>query len=398
MHDPGRLVTLVLVRPDGGLVGSLPPFPVDTPWWQDAESVVRAAREAHGARVTVLRLLEADRPMPHGGSVTYLAEVLGDIVAQPWNGRLDDHPLRLPYARPAGPAADLAWAEALLAERGMRLIGPAEQVRTWNLSSLWRLRVAGQVVWLKVVPRFFAHEGPMLERLHDQAVPDLIAHEGGRVLLAEIPGADLYDPSLAQMLDMVALLVGIQQKWISRADELLALGLPDWRAPALSAAIRSVMQRVASELDADDRSTLQRFAAGLNDRFGAVRACGLPDTLVHGDFHPGNVRGDVTRLVLLDWGDCGIGHPLLDESAFRDRIPAHVVASVGERWHAEWRRAVPGSDPQRASALLAPVAAARQAVTYQGFLDGIEPSEHPYHRQDPAERLRRTAALARAES
>ncbi|MEO1248940.1 MAG: phosphotransferase, partial [Pseudomonadota bacterium] len=29
--------------------------------------------------------------------------------------------------------------------------------------------------------------------------------------------------------------------------------------------------------------------------------------MVHGDFHPGNVRGDGNRLTLIDWGDCGIG-------------------------------------------------------------------------------------------
>ena len=47
--------------------------------------------------------------------------------------------------------------------------------------------------------------------------------------------------------------------------------------------------------------------------------------------------------------------------------------------------------------LLAPVAAARQAVIYRKFLDNIEPSEHPYHRADPARWLTRTAALVRAE-
>ena len=35
------------------------------------------------------------------------------------------------------------------------------------------------------------------------------------------------------------------------------------------------------------------------------------------------------------------------------------------------------------------------AAVYQRFLDNIEPSEHPYHRADPAEWLRRTAALVR---
>jgi hypothetical protein len=58
------------------------------------------------------------------------------------------------------------------------------------------------------------------------------------------------------------------------------------------------------------------------------------------------------------------------------------------------RRAVPGSDPERAATFLAPIAAARQAVIYQEFLDAIEPSEHSSHRQDPADWLARTAALA----
>ena len=97
--------------------------------------------------------------------MTYLAEVATRVPAEPWNGPLDDHPLRSSWARPSGPAADLAWADAALASRGIRRIGPPEQVRTWNLSSIWRVPVEGQTVWLKVVPPFFAHEGPLLERL-----------------------------------------------------------------------------------------------------------------------------------------------------------------------------------------------------------------------------------------
>ncbi|WP_202964829.1 hypothetical protein, partial [Inquilinus limosus] len=66
---------------------------------------------------------------------------------------------------------------------------------------------------------------------------------------------------------------------------------------------------------------------------------------------------------------------------------------IRRHWHGLWRAAVPGSDPDRAAALLAPVAAARQAVIYQGFLDRIEPAERVYHRPDPAEWLARTAAI-----
>jgi hypothetical protein len=48
--------------------------------------------------------------------------------------------------------------------------------------------------------------------------------------------------------------------------------------------------------------------------------------------------------------------------------------------------------------LIAPVAAARQAVIYQEFLDAIEPSERAYHEGDPARWLTRATHLVRSES
>jgi hypothetical protein len=390
-----RSAGLVLVTPDGTLVGSLPAVPVATPWWQDVEPVVRAVRDRYGIDVTVLRLLEAEFDRPHGGRVTYLAEVAQLVSAEPWGGKLDEHPLRHPFARPGGPAADLAWAESVLAERGLRSVGPPMQVRTWNLSSLWRIPVAGQTVWLKVVPPFFTHEGAVLARLAARRVPTLLGHEGGRMLLAEATGDDLYDAELPQLLQMVTLLVDLQQSWAGRVDELLALGLPDWRAPALGTSIASVIERAADELPTDDHATLDKFVHDLPSRFAELAACGLPDALVHGDFHPGNFRGDGRALTLLDWGDSGVGHPLLDQPAFLGRIPADAVAAAREHWVQQWRAAVPGCDPARAALLLAPIAAARQAAIYRGFLDRIEPAEHPYHRHDPAEWLQRTAALIR---
>ena len=390
-----RTAELVLVTPNGRLVGSLPAMPVATPWWQEVEPVVRAARDYHGVDVIILRLLDAELDQPPGGRVTYLAEVAEAVRAQPWTGVLDDQPQRHSYARPGGPAADLAWARARLVERGLRPTAPPTQVRTWNLSSLWRVPVEGQTVWLKVVPYFFAHEGALLALMAGARVPTVLSHDGGRMLLAEIAGKDLYFAELPLLRDMVNLLVELQRLWSDRVEELLALGLPDWRAPALCAAIAEVVVRTRDEVSAEDRAMLAHFVRGLPGRFDDVAACGVRDTLVHGDFHPGNFRGDERTLTLLDWGDSGVGHPLLDQPAFLDGVPSGADGAVLAHWLQQWSEAVPGSDPARASVLLAPVAAARQAVIYRTFLDNIEPSEQPYHRADPAQWLIRAVALVR---
>ena len=92
---------------------------------------------------------------------------------------LEQHSLRLPYAEPGGPDKGLVWAAGVLRDLGTQQIGPALQMRTWNLSAMWRIPVEGGYVWLKWVPPFFAHEGAVLARLQDGPVPRLLAHQGG---------------------------------------------------------------------------------------------------------------------------------------------------------------------------------------------------------------------------
>ena len=85
---PPRAARLVLVTPDGAVVGSLPPMPVDVPWWQEVESVVRAAREQHGIEVTILRLLDVARGASGGYQLARDARAitLADIVGASEDG------------------------------------------------------------------------------------------------------------------------------------------------------------------------------------------------------------------------------------------------------------------------------------------------------------------------
>ena len=398
-QPPPRIARIVLVTPDGGPLGVLPDFAVDLPWWQEVWPLVEGARARFGAAITVLRMLGVGEPREAGVVVTYLAETPepAPAAALPWDGVLDDQPLRLPYATPGGPAADLTWAANVLAGHGLAFDKPPFQVRTWNLSSLWRLSAGGKTFWLKVTPPFMAFEGALIEALAGGPVPTLMGRDGGRILMPEIAGEDCYgatEPLLSRMVDLI---VPLQRDWAGRTGELLQLGLNDWRAPALAAAITATFERNAGQLAPEVRARLAPFVETLERRLADAAACGPSDTLVHGDFHPGNLRCDGAALTLLDWGDAGVGHPLLDEPAFLERIAAEDAPRLRDRWHVAWRAAAPGSDPGRASALLAPIAALRQAVVYQGFLDRIEPSEHPYHRADPPERLARAAAMLAAE-
>ncbi len=398
---PPRHVTLVLCDQLGSVLGALPPFEVLLPWRQEVRDVVVGARTAYGVEVTVLRLLSAaDGWGVAGGAVTYLAEVAlapsaADLV--PWRGAdpVAEQPFRLPYARPGGPAADLAWADTALGLIGRERVGPAEQLRTWNLSSIWRLPVVDGLVWLKVVPPFFAHEGRMLQLLDPSVVPPLVAAGGPRVLLDDVPGEDHWGAALPVLQRLVGMLVRLQVEWVDRVGELEGLGAPDWRVESFVPAAQRLVDVCADQLDVEVVRRLRVLVAGLPGRFAAVAACGLPDTLVHGDFHPGNACGSPAadgHSVLLDWGDCGIGHPLLDQAATIGSIAPGQREPLLAHWEGLWREALPGSDPSRAAALLEPVRALRQAMVYRMFLDNIEPDEHVYHSGDPGLWLARAAA------
>jgi hypothetical protein len=377
-----REVTVVIDAPRG----ALPAFTLESPWWQEAEPVVTAVRERFGLEIVVLRLLEGE--VPFETPVTYLAELMRGNAAPllaPWVKPLADDPLRLPYARPGGPDADLAWAA-----RHVTFTGPPVQIRTWNLSSIWKIPTADGLVWLKHVPPFFAHESSMLRALgNDARVPRLIAGEPGRMLLADVPGHDCYEADGDQLEAMLDTLISLQIEWVGREEDLLALGAPDWRRATYLDLAADVVARGAPR---DSRLALEAFVARLPSIFDDLDACGVPDTFVHGDFHPGNVRWSQGAPVILDWGDVGVGNPLLDRPAFMERVGERGPA-LHSRWMRRWEEAVPGSEPARAAELIAPVAQMRQAIIYQRFLDGIEESERVYHRADVPERLASVATM-----
>jgi hypothetical protein len=366
-----RTVTVVLVDPAGDVLGSLPPFDVAAPWWQEVGEIA----ERTGAQV--LRLLHGDRPAPPGGHVTYLAETgsgPGDLG--PASIDRTPQPGRAAYAEVGGPATTLDWAAAQVGPL------PARQQRTWNLSAIWRVDEADgrPAAWIKQVPAFLAHE-PRAIRLVDRVcpglVPPLISDDGdGRMLLGHIPGEDGYGAGVDVCERIAEAFHPIQEQLIGLA------GVPDRRDldVAFAQPYRATIPGLPELLDDVPR------------RLAEIAECGLPDTLVHGDLHPGNVRiGDDGRLTIMDWGDCYLGHPARDVLRLTERLdqPEPVL----RQWAYRWERTVPGSEPRRAAQLMRPMAMLWAAENYARFLAAIEPAEYPYHAADVPERL---AAAVRA--
>jgi hypothetical protein len=405
-----RTVTLVLVDDTGRPLGALPPYEVPMPWWQEVTDVVAGARDRYGVDVTVLRLLRTDRAVPHGGAVTYLAQVeappavaLAPVDLHPAETDPTGHPLRAPWAAPGGPAASVAWAAGEVARLGLAGSVAAVQQRTWNLSAIWRLDAVADgeggarrpVAWLKQVPPFFAHEAAVLRWLGavapGGAPPLLAAGARGRSLLAHVPGDDWYEAGPADLDLIAADAHRIQLSSVAEVDALVAAGVPDRRGERLHRLLRGAVTRHGNGVPG-----LAVLMDTLPERLAEVAACGLPDVLVHGDLHPGNVRVAGERRVLLDWGDSCVGHPAFDILRLAEGLPAVAADALVDSWVRRWRADAPGSDPARAVTLLRPVAALRAAAAYAEFVANIEPSERPFHAADVPHWLEAAVAATRA--
>ncbi|MFI6735078.1 aminoglycoside phosphotransferase family protein [Nonomuraea sp. NPDC050451] len=387
------------VTSGGERLGVIGPFAVDVPWWAEVEPVVAHLRQVLGVDVLVLRLLDVDGGEGgRDGHVTYHVEALerpapGRLTAPlPTDHGVLDRPerLRAPWARIDGLRELLSWAADVLRTAGRPLTGPIRQRKTWNLAGLFLLPTAQGPVWLKATPHFAADEATvigMFAALDPGLVPRIVASGPGRILLEHLPGEDCWDAPVEIIDSAVTRLVAAQ----ARLAGAIPPGLPDRRGPVVADRVRDLLAGdVGRELTAQELAE----AYELVEQWPLLAECGLPDTIVHGDFHPGNWRSDGGPPAVVDFADAHLGNPVLDGIRARDWLPPARQPAAADAWIEAWTTHVPGCDPARALAIAEPLSHLDYAVRYQEFLDGIEPSERIYHHDDPVTSIR--AALRSA--
>ena len=151
---------------------------------------------------------------------------------------------------------------------------------------------------------------------------------------------------------------------------------------------------VGERLSADELQKARVLRDALPAIVAELESSGLPITLVHGDFHPGNWRSDGTNRMIVDWADSYLGHPATDIQRLCDWLPPEKQPVAVETWTAAWQKHRPGSEPLRALEPMREIAKLLYAVTYQRFLDNIELSERTYHEDDPTAEIRAAADAA----
>jgi hypothetical protein len=267
-----------------------------------------------------------------------------------------------------------------------RLRGAPVQVRHWSIASIWQFPAEYADLWFKAVLPMFAYEGTLIQLIAPsmpQHLPRVIAVDRARgwTLMEALPANPQddvpqwqRDTSGPEWEQAVRVLARLQQSWIGREDELFAAGCPDRRLATLPAALDELLasDMVRGGLSADEQSRLAAFAKEVPDRVDALRDCGLPEALMHGDFHAGNVVINGNTIVIFDWTDGCVSHPFFDMATFLPRDPVDRAALLHAYLEA-WRPLATDEQIERAWELAQPLACVHHALSYKRILQAVHP-------------------------
>ena len=264
---------------------------------------------------------------------------------------------RSPWSRPSWVVDVRAWLEHEVSKLGRSLRG-IEQIKQWSISSVLRIETDGPDLYFKVSARLplFVEEAPVTAMLAER-----------------FPG---YVPPLEVHEELFRRYAGLQRRSVGVTTELLADGCLDRRLGVLEAQVDPLLDDpgAIARLTPDEVTELRRLAPTLKDTCRRLAGCGLPDTLVHGDLHPGNVARIDGELAYFDWTDACIAHPFFDLHSLQWQQDEETKAALLDAYLGAWEGVESPERLREAAALAAVVTPLHHAVSYRTIVANLEPA------------------------
>lgn len=399
-------VYFLIAHPDGARVlardGQLPYLHLEKRFWlANMQPILPDVRAALGD-VIVLRCLshQSDQTTRHIWASYELEpadELEGDWiapdqlaalppdVANAVNTRLTepDSPFRSPWARPGWFAEASNWISTQL--EGVERI---EQIKNWGISSVLRVQTRMGDCYFKVstTRALFADEPrvtrALAERFPDDIPMPLAVHlERGWMILPDI-GSNLYDTpvELNDWLTLIGRYARLQRELADKHAWLLSVGCLDRRQGVLETQVQELLKddEALGGLGPEEVQTLRNREAELLHHCASLRASGIPDSLVHGDWHPGNIAVKDGVYRFFDWTDACLAHPFFDVPSMLDELLERLGMDAREPLLDAYLNAWTDFAPlEHLKSLLSSIQIAgylHQAVSYQYISRGLEPS------------------------
>ncbi|MCL4265138.1 MAG: alpha/beta fold hydrolase [Anaerolineae bacterium] len=315
----------------------------------------------------------------------------------------DVSPLRPPWARRGWHREVAGWIETKLARVGYPQTGPLQPVRQWSLSCVLRADTAVGPFYFKTVADLplFVNEARTVSKLaqlypRHVVTPLAVDRERDWMLLPELTEMVGWGAPLAQREAFLQQFGRLQVTAVAHVDELLDAGCLDRRLHWLAAQIEPLItaEFVQPYLTTEEQAQLQASIPRLQTLCQELAAFAIPETLVHGDLHGGNVAVQGDDFIYFDWTDACVSHPFFDMlNIFMERDTA-VQTQLRDAYLAQWTDVAPMPRLLAAWSLAEVLGAVHHAISYWQIVAHLEP-----HSRNQLETwlqwwLRRVLALA----
>ena len=371
---------LLLLAPDGRRMmvrdpsGRIPIFKVTPVFYPEVEELVERVRSECGPDIAILRCL-AEGDANEGKPRLYSAVSLSDGELRPgfrWSdldepsfdegvrenlagiARLEVERLSsnsetdspVPWDSPTNwHRRARNWIQGNLPQAGDGQSWRIAQIRSWSISSVFRISSGGRRLYFKASPRYFDTEVAVTQDVSNrlpEASPEILSAEPeqGWMLMNDLGDITLAKADRMELWhDAMKTIANVQRGYIGRTDELERMGverrsigqivktLVEWTQDPSRAGLRLFQPEAEVQLKRLDANLDRIEAMALS-----LEELGLPQTLEHGDLDSTNIfiRNGVP--VLMDWSDACISHPFFTPltPAQARRYPELVDTYLGE--------------------------------------------------------------------
>ncbi|MEZ7126709.1 aminoglycoside phosphotransferase family protein [Nonomuraea sp. AD125B] len=250
-----------------------------------------------------------------------------------------------------------SYIDEELKAAGRARLGPSRQIKHWSMSAVLRTPTDRGDLYLKAVLPRLAREPDITRylaslRIAPFATITAMSRDDRWWLAEDFGGVDGWAVSVEKRRACLAQLAMVQKETIGRVDELTDAGCSRLTPAALADAVRSTLARddlwrapkrprnLGRALSGEEADRLQALTPYLVECAERLDEAAVPATIVHRDFHPGNVVVREDEILLHDWSFATITNPLFDLASWLLDTSEPDAASYLDAYFAAWSGAV----------------------------------------------------------
>ncbi|MGB3637256.1 MAG: phosphotransferase [Rivularia sp. (in: cyanobacteria)] len=335
---------------------------------------IKELKEASWINSATLKNLALKLPEHKSVVEEYLTEIESGNIPE----------VRSPWARVGWFDSASQWMKEQLQELNYKQLSSIECIKNWGISCVLRVNTDCGNLYLKEASTLplFCNEPVVtkeLASLFPEHIPTVLSINSERhwMLLADFGEPIGRNSSVKVKKDVYRLLPQIQIKSVEHIDNLLNIGCLDRRLEKLATQIDALFNDkfVLSQLKEAEIEQLIKIAPHLKILCSQLAEYKIPQTLVHGDLHLGNVALYNDNYLLFDWTDSCISHPFFDMFQLFFAENNTSVKDLQDEYLAKWNFYEPKSRLLEAWELAKPLCALHHAVTYQYISNCLEPRD-----------------------